>query len=775
MHLHIGHTFFGAGNIGDDLVLAGFLDGISGAPGLRLTCGTRYDIASQRRRFPQIEWSVDTDASRRDCIAACDAWVGIGAGILQPIDDIWLLTDQARQIEQCRRFGKPVFFAGTSAHYRADADRPEVRLLLDSARHVWTRDSLSTAALKRMGFDRVTTASDFSHLALRHVAFPRPADRTAFVCNFERESDYSIALLERLVAAATPSEAAWLVQEIRRLPGSELDIHNRFSPETRQRLELRLPDYAGAAGIAELIGSWDGFDRLFTTRFHGAIIGAWQGSRVVAFERQPKLGGVAEDLGIMSFAAMPDRDALLDAFSRARPVERAALEQALTRAANACTELLKAVASAALEAPELKPMDTTTGSHTLGPTRGGTHAPADPFVDAVTHFRRAADRYHTALGAYHAFGDAAARQALDDARVAAAYALLGLPGSVVRTRLRAPALQLVRAMLGSEVQGGPRAPAEETSFVECWRRYGQSTQDDLVFSCGLALLMMSRNGFELLGLAPLDRELGWTEQLWLRRLIETVPRASLIANTDPSADMLPPAIRQIRDRILALDADARDELLRAHAVQSGADGDGNGEHESALQKQVRMLTEQLKEANADREICHRDILTLTGHLKEANADREACYRDILTLTGHLEEANAGRELCHRDILTLSNHLEEANADRELCHRDILTLTGHLKEANADREVCHRDILTLTGHLEEANAGREVCHRDILALSDHLKEANADRELCRRDILALTGQLREANARGHAISESQASNIASGILDRLSRLIGRTSS
>ena len=66
MHLHIGHTFFGAGNIGDDLVLAGFLDGISGAPGLRLTCGTRYDIASQRRRFPQIEWSVDTDASRRD-------------------------------------------------------------------------------------------------------------------------------------------------------------------------------------------------------------------------------------------------------------------------------------------------------------------------------------------------------------------------------------------------------------------------------------------------------------------------------------------------------------------------------------------------------------------------------------------------------------------------------------------------------------------------------------------------------------------------------------
>jgi hypothetical protein len=232
MHLHIGHTFFGAGNIGDDLVLAGFLEGIAGArPGLRLTCATPFDIASQRRRFPEIEWWQDTDASRGSLIKACDAWIGLGASILQPIDDSWLLPDQLRQIEDCRRFGKPVFFAGISAAHRTDTDKAEVRLLLDAADHIWTRDSLSTASLKRMGFDRVTTGADFSHLALRKFTFPTPPKRTAFVCNFERGSDYSIALLADLVDAVTPPEAAWLVQEVRRLPGSERDIHDRLPPE----------------------------------------------------------------------------------------------------------------------------------------------------------------------------------------------------------------------------------------------------------------------------------------------------------------------------------------------------------------------------------------------------------------------------------------------------------------------------------------------------------------------------------------------------------------
>ena len=31
LRLHIGHHFFGAGNVGDDLMLAGFLVGITGA------------------------------------------------------------------------------------------------------------------------------------------------------------------------------------------------------------------------------------------------------------------------------------------------------------------------------------------------------------------------------------------------------------------------------------------------------------------------------------------------------------------------------------------------------------------------------------------------------------------------------------------------------------------------------------------------------------------------------------------------------------------------
>ena len=43
MHIHIGHVFFGSGNFGDDLVLAGFLTGIAEAtPDLELTCATLF-------------------------------------------------------------------------------------------------------------------------------------------------------------------------------------------------------------------------------------------------------------------------------------------------------------------------------------------------------------------------------------------------------------------------------------------------------------------------------------------------------------------------------------------------------------------------------------------------------------------------------------------------------------------------------------------------------------------------------------------------------------
>jgi predicted O-linked N-acetylglucosamine transferase (SPINDLY family)/nitrite reductase/ring-hydroxylating ferredoxin subunit len=370
--------FFGAGNLGDDLMVAGFLAGLGAAPELRLTCATAYHVESQRRRFPRIEWSAYTPATRDALIAECDIWLGLGGAVLQPLNDAWLLADQAIQLQECQRRGTPVFFLGCGIDDRADGQRPEIQLLLESARWIWTRDPLSTLSLERLGHRRMTTGADLAHLALR-AAPPPPAAAagTGFLCNFEVPGQYSIERLAQLIATVPDRPIPWLVQEVRPLPGSELDLLARLPPETARRLEQRRPDYL-AADLAALVQSWGASDggmprQLFSTRFHGAILGAWAGSRVVVFERQQKLRGIAQALGLISFAALPEPAQLTRAFEAAQPVARPALDAAAELAQQCCTEFLAQARDAALAA---KAARLGAKPDTAAPVTVERHSPA---------------------------------------------------------------------------------------------------------------------------------------------------------------------------------------------------------------------------------------------------------------------------------------------------------------------------------------------------------------------------------------------------------------
>lgn len=330
-------------------MVAGFLAGIAetGIP-VTLTAVCGFQIETQRTRFPQIEWFPDDPATRARLVADCEVWVGLGGTMLQALDDTWMLADQLAQLETCGRLAKPAFFFGVGVDRRDDAARSKIQLMLDQARWIWTRDERSTAALRDLGCTRVTTAADLSHLALRRLAQPPiEADVTGFICNFEQPRHYTIPDLASLVAATGPAaRPAWLVQEVRALPGSERDLHARLPDSVRNRLILRLPDYR-AATVAALIGSWGCPARLFSTRYHGAVIGAWSGSRVAVFARHQKLLGIAEEFGLEVFSMLPDADELARAFETAAPVPRARLAEAADRAQISCLEFLQAAQDAA--------------------------------------------------------------------------------------------------------------------------------------------------------------------------------------------------------------------------------------------------------------------------------------------------------------------------------------------------------------------------------------------------------------------------------------------
>jgi hypothetical protein len=61
LRIHIGHHFFGAGNIGDDLMIAGFLDALNSCQrDFTLSCAIPFDTGSQGIRFPEVNWLAFT-------------------------------------------------------------------------------------------------------------------------------------------------------------------------------------------------------------------------------------------------------------------------------------------------------------------------------------------------------------------------------------------------------------------------------------------------------------------------------------------------------------------------------------------------------------------------------------------------------------------------------------------------------------------------------------------------------------------------------------------
>jgi hypothetical protein len=286
----------------------------------------------------------------------------------------------------------------------------------------------------------------------------------------------------------------------------------------------------------------------------------------------------------------------------------------------------------------------------------GAAAPIETSSDPLAAFDEAAERFHAALSDYVAAGGRWGFETLANARTAAAYALLALPGDVIRSELKVPASRFMAALLKSSIRQLQRTAAEEAAFIECWRRLGLSWADDAAYRYGLPLIALSRHGFELMSLQPLSQDLGWTERFWLQCMLETLPGFAAFADPAPAEDMLPAPMQLVHRRLAALPAASRVEMARA--MDAAATGivanvrlkiDGS----SQQQEEIETLRSHLEAANADRENGHRAIHALSADLKEANADREISHRAIHSLAADLKEANADRAAIHASLQSKS--------------------------------------------------------------------------------------------------------------------------
>jgi polysaccharide pyruvyl transferase WcaK-like protein len=345
IRVHIGHHFFGSGNIGDDYMLAGILALAADAlPGARLSCCTPFDRASQQHRLPGVSWLEYTDPARDEAVAACDAWIGVGDSPFQSEVGSWFLDHLLAERDRCRRFGKPMYFFCVGVNDFGAMENPATRAIVESSRQIWTRDAQSARLLTAIvGPDRVASGPDLANVFFARRRFGGVEPGTiGLVLNFEDRSAFSADALAEVIArqSGRAHGVRWCVQEVRTLSGSEWELLATLPASHRERLDVRAPDYA-TASLDDLAACWGVPEVLVTSRYHGALFGAWAGSRVVVIERNAKLLGIVDQLGLVSVGDLRAAAPLLDAIDNARPVERQTLADLASRV-DACGRELAA-------------------------------------------------------------------------------------------------------------------------------------------------------------------------------------------------------------------------------------------------------------------------------------------------------------------------------------------------------------------------------------------------------------------------------------------------
>lgn len=340
MRLHLGHHFYGAGNLGDDFMLAGFLAALrAAAPAATLTCSIPFELEPARARFPEIEWLPYADGTRSDAIARSDAWLGLGGSPFQHAQSRWFVDHLISDAALCARARKPMLFLGVGVQSTTELLDPDVQAVVRAAAAIWTRDTPSAEHLAAvLPAHRVHASTDLSHTFFQDTPPPtaKPG-RVTLVANFDYGLWPGQSACLAAVKALGAADHIWLAQESRELPGAEHALHRALPAEERSRWTLVSPEKPGAP-LHEVLTAWPSGEWLVTSRFHAAIAGAWAGSKVVVIGTNEKLRGLAHEFQLPLIAPDADKAAVAHALASARPVPRSVLEAAAARAECACTE-----------------------------------------------------------------------------------------------------------------------------------------------------------------------------------------------------------------------------------------------------------------------------------------------------------------------------------------------------------------------------------------------------------------------------------------------------
>jgi polysaccharide pyruvyl transferase WcaK-like protein len=341
VRIHLGHHFYGAGNLGDDFMLAGFLTAMRTlAPTASFTACVPFPLEPLQRRFPEVDWHGYDEPTRRACIAACDAWLGLGGSPFQSAQSRWFIDHLIGDAAICQAQRKPMFFLGVGVQTEAELAPADVRNLCAQTAAIWTRSAASAERLAACGAN-VQAAADLAHVYFQRVAPPAIVrQQLTLVPNFDYDAWIGMPAMLEAIDRFAPNHRVWLAQESRELPGAERALYATMSAAEQSKWQLAVAD-TGELPLATALQHWPSSEWLITSRFHAAIAGSWAGSKIIVIAINEKLREAAHELSAPEIGPDAGVDEIVSAL-RASLVPRRPTAAA-DAAFNACREFVAAI------------------------------------------------------------------------------------------------------------------------------------------------------------------------------------------------------------------------------------------------------------------------------------------------------------------------------------------------------------------------------------------------------------------------------------------------
>lgn len=288
-------------------MLAGFLrHAAQRAVDAEFVVCTPWDRESQMRRFPNVRWLDDADETREGALREADVWLGLGDTPFQLDSGPWSLDHLERERHRCASLGKPMYFLGVGCESAEAALDTRTLEVLSAASRIWARDAASSKLLRSQAPPGVVEeGSDLAHLVFDQ---PRRAEdveagTVGLALAFERREQLNVGALERFVLeTAQLRRVRWLVQDTRFLPYFERWNLAALTEAPRRLLDVMEIDYS-AWSLDEFLEAFGAAEFVVSSRYHGALVAAWRGSRVAIVPRSSKLTGIAEQFGLAKIDA----------------------------------------------------------------------------------------------------------------------------------------------------------------------------------------------------------------------------------------------------------------------------------------------------------------------------------------------------------------------------------------------------------------------------------------------------------------------------------------